>query len=803
MRPVRLELEGFAAFRERTVVDFEGADLFAFTGPTGAGKSTLVDAMVFALYGSVPRYGDRRLVAPAISQGAAEARVRLDFTVEGVTYVAVRVVRRTKTGASTKEARLETAAGELLAGNEKELGGAVERLLGLEYDHFCKCVVLPQGRFAEFLHDKPEARQELLVELLDLGVYRQMGRMARQRATNAGIRAAALDGRLGSLAWATPERRTELTARIDQLQALAADIEAELPAIDELGRRRTSAATEATGARDRARELGRVRVPDGVPELASAVADATRALTDARRVEEAAEAATGEAEQALTAKPRRSDLEDVLRRHELRDGHREQRTKGDRLRVERAAHEAEAGARLARAERTSTEAEAGLAAVERSHLAHTVAARLEVGKPCPVCRQLVTARPDIDEPADLASARRAKDEARRGVDRARTEHHEAERELHRVEDKLSSIAQQLAELDDQLASAPDAPKARRLLAEVDAAEKALEAARQTELAARRALRSAEQRANELGQRATAARVGFDHERDRLTGLAQATTTAMPDRSGDLAVDWDAMAAWAGAESAAQARLADDLERRADEIEAERRRRVQDLATRCAACDIEVDVAGGRSPRDAVVDRLARSESERHRLDEAMAEAVVLGAELARVRAVGDVAGELGRHLAAAGFERWVLDEALLVLVDGATEVLRDLSGGQYSLDLDPRSRNFTVIDHRNADQPRSARTLSGGETFLASLALALALADQLALLAARGGARLESIFLDEGFGSLDPATLDVVASAIEELGAQGRMVGLISHVAELADRVPVRFLVGKVGTGAAVQRVDQ
>ena len=83
MRPERLEVEGFTAFREPTVVDFEGADLFAFAGPTGAGKSSLIDAMTFALYGSIPRL-DKKAVAPVISQGLLQARVRLDFTVDGV-----------------------------------------------------------------------------------------------------------------------------------------------------------------------------------------------------------------------------------------------------------------------------------------------------------------------------------------------------------------------------------------------------------------------------------------------------------------------------------------------------------------------------------------------------------------------------------------------------------------------------------------------------------------------------------------------------------------------------------------------
>src|SRR5690606_39940208 len=120
-----------------------------------------------------------------------------------------------------------------------------------------------------------------------------------------------------------------------------------------------------------------------------------------------------------------------------------------------------------------------------------------------------------------------------------------------------------------------------------------------------------------------------------------------------------------------------------------------------------------------------------------------------------------------------------------------LSGGAYALAVDPRSGGFGVVHHTAASQVRSARTLSGGETFLASLALALALADQVASLAAAGAARLDSLFLDEGFGTLDPDTLDVVAAALDDLGARGRVVGIVTHVRELAERLPVRFEIGR------------
>jgi exonuclease SbcC len=178
-------------------------------------------------------------------------------------------------------------------------------------------------------------------------------------------------------------------------------------------------------------------------------------------------------------------------------------------------------------------------------------------------------------------------------------------------------------------------------------------------------------------------------------------------------------------------------------------------------------------------------------------------ELAAVEAERELAHGLALHLNAAHFEKWLLDEAMTALADGATDLLRTLSGDQYSLRVDPKNGSFVVVDHRNADEIRSARTLSGGETFLASLALALALADRIASLAARGAARLESIFLDEGFGTLDPDTLDVVASAIEELGASGRLVGVASHAAELAERLPVRFEVRRSGNASTVERIDR
>jgi exonuclease SbcC len=187
------------------------------------------------------------------------------------------------------------------------------------------------------------------------------------------------------------------------------------------------------------------------------------------------------------------------------------------------------------------------------------------------------------------------------------------------------------------------------------------------------------------------------------------------------------------------------------------------------------------------------------ITEAIAESKRLHSQIKEIQHEAVVADSLANHLKATGFERWLVSEALDLLVDGASATLRGLSSGQYSLTRDERNE-FLVIDHRNADERRPAKTLSGGETFQASLALALALADQLAGLAAGGAAKLESIFLDEGFGTLDPETLATVADTIEALGNEERMVGIVTHVRELAERVPVRFEVTKTARTSGVER---
>ncbi|MDO8210885.1 AAA family ATPase [Conexibacter sp. CPCC 206217] len=175
-------------------------------------------------------------------------------------------------------------------------------------------------------------------------------------------------------------------------------------------------------------------------------------------------------------------------------------------------------------------------------------------------------------------------------------------------------------------------------------------------------------------------------------------------------------------------------------------------------------------------------------------------ELAALVDGGSAANRLRMRLSA-----YVLAARLEEVAAAATIRLERMSNGRYALihaDDGARGRRRGGLDLRIVDgwtgRERPPSTLSGGETFLASLALALGLADVVA--ADAGGSRLETLFIDEGFGSLDERTLDEVLDVLDTLREGGRAVGIVSHVAELRQRVPAKLHVIKGRNGSHVEQ---
>ena len=971
MRPLKLRMKGFAAFRDDTEVDFSGVELAALVGPTGSGKSTIIDGITFALFGAVARYDDNRAVAPAVNQLSAEARVELDFEVDGERHTAVRVVRRTPGGATTKEARLERGS-DILAGRASEMGEAVEKALGLDFDRFTKTVVLPQGRFAQFLHDQPRDRQEVLRQLLDLDVYARMGAEARQRAATARDQREVLEPRLTAEA-PTEEEVAQLAAEveagrqaqtalkdlIDRLAGVGADLTAartkaetvekqhsavtsvrvpedarsldvELKSAAETDRK---AADELAGARDRARQAEReasegpnaeecqrlladherlTRLRDELARLAAAVKEADRSNAEAAEMAEAvrarltaAEDETRAARQAAEAAAAAAD--DGPDKAEL-DRIRDRRTELTRLtgelddlakkRSDAETAEAEARALHDQAKADLDEAADSLNRARAVKQAEGLIDHLVEGEPCPVCRQPVRSLPDHDLDAEIealkadqAEAAAALRDRETALDEAKTTRATAgaatdsasrrrdelvdsladapdEAEVERLTVKADELAGAVAETDEKRKAAATAEEkirqadetkqtlederkaqialtevttrrderrdqvdelAGRLAEEPEAAAlkedlakaEALDAARRDALAAEQsdaaAAAAAQEELNQVRAKEDAARHDYGRVRDRLVALLveQADIDAArpeddgardglaalepPSPAASLLEDWEALTAWAASKASDLNEEKEAVESKVRSLEAQQAELADQARGVCAPHFDPPSDSGGFIA--AMASAVTRAESAHQHAVDRRKEMADLEKQVEDLRSAEAVAAELGRLLRSDGFERWLMEEAVGDLKERASERLLELSNRQYSFASD--GTDFDVCDHHNADEVRGAKTLSGGETFLASLALALALTDGQAEMAPEGSPGLDSLFLDEGFGTLDPDTLDVVAAAIEELGATGRMVVIVTHIRDLAERIPIRFEVTKGPTTSSVERKEE
>ena len=316
MRPVRLDMDGFASFRDKTILDFTDADFFALVGATGAGKSTVIDAITFALYGTVPRWNDQRIITPALAPTATRGIVRLVFDADGQRYAVAREARRSggKTArVSMHASRLERlhdpddldGEGDVLAA-ESEVTKAVEDLLGLSYDHFTTCVALPQGEFAEFLHAKASDRQDILSSLLGYQLYDQLQSRANSRARDNRAARDALETTLASYDEATEQQVSDLTSRADRLNQLQTWLTGTgLPNLKQAALAVTDTGDRLDELTAQQQALAAVQVPPGVTALDADLDAATSTLTEATKVHDAAEAAdTLAAERVSAFRPR-------------------------------------------------------------------------------------------------------------------------------------------------------------------------------------------------------------------------------------------------------------------------------------------------------------------------------------------------------------------------------------------------------------------------------------------------------------------------------------------------------------------
>ena len=785
MRPTRVSVEGFSAYRGLVEVDFAGVDFFSLSGPTGSGKSSLIDAMVFALFGRVPRLGGNA-VAPAITAGADRARVRLDFVIGDTEYTVARVAQRTPSGgASVKEARLEQGD-QVLASGADDVTTAVEEVLKLRFDDFTRTVVLPQGDFARFLNATKAERQGLLRNLLGMDVYTTVRELAKTRAAVATERAEGARRVLESLRVADEDEIAAATQRRDDLSLLAESmIEREKTLVD-FARNLHEAESRSAALAGSVERLSGIEAPSRLVELDTLIAAARSAVVEAEEARQSAAESLLGAESAMQELPPESQISAWMK------GRLQLAEVEDRL-ADPAAEEAKKTAVAVR-ERLDS----GLVDLERVrtdlhrarsvHASHLLAANLAVGEPCPVCSQEVNEVPELLSLPELDGLIEEEARLMKRVESLRTESDVAGTEVTRLEAMNTSLEERRQALIADLGDAPAGDDLAGIAEELARLAGAREAARE-ELAR---LETEEKKAH----------TALEDLADDGRRVAKQLTTAQlkvadleppVSESDDVVVQWKELIEW---REQTLDRLRSEMDSAKEAVIA-----ANESAARAHQELVVTLETHGIEPREPFAVQVGTALHEARALVDAQTKAAEDAAELAEKErdAVSEaaVADALANHLRANGFEQWLMAGALTDLVSGANALLGQLSGDGYALHSDD-SGSFSIVDHRNADEIRSVSTLSGGETFLVSLALALSLAETLA---SKGGSGLDAIILDEGFGTLDEESLDTVASVLEELTGRGLMVGVITHVKELAARAPVRYEVRREPGGAQVRLV--
>nr|BFE28648.1 SMC family ATPase [Actinomadura rugatobispora] len=492
-------------------------------------------------------------------------------------------------------------------------------------------------------------------------------------------------------------------------------------------------------------------------------------------------------------------------------------------------------------------------------MAAALADDLKPGEPCLVCGSTEHPRPastlgaligeDDEARAESAydQAQRRREDASRAVESLR-----AERDAMLEEVKETGVAELAAELEDAeralAAAVAAAAEAERLEDAVHRAERELEQARERRDEIAQALTANRARDGELVAEQARLRTELDAARgddpslearaQRLRreadGLAEAVRALQEaDRAaGELAAaraEAKAAAANEGFRDPAEvtaAALADedqavlrDRVRRFEDEEAAIRSALADPALKAAAAApapdlpaLEAAVELAESAREAAVSAVAQARRRCDRLAELRAEldgavrAWRPAAERHRVaeRLAGLASGKSAANRLGMSLSAYVLAARLEQVVDAANERLDRMSAGRYALQhttdkaAGDRAKGAGGLGLRVVDgwtgRQRDPVTLSGGESFITSLALALGLAD--VVTAEAGGTEINTLFVDEGFGTLDEETLDEVMDVLDGLRDGGRAVGIVSHVAELRARIPAQLRIAKARAGS-------
>lgn len=915
MRPLKLTIAGFGPYAGAQELDFEAlgtSGLYLIAGDTGAGKTTIFDAITFALFGEASG-GSRKsdMLRSKYARAEDPTYVELTFTYGGQTYTVRRnpAYERAKTRGVGTTSQLADAQLTLPDGSVvtklKDVNRAVQEIIGLSREQFAQVCMISQGDFRRLLEADTETRKKIFKDIFGTGLYSDLqtrlkdevsaldGQITEARRSirqytegmvcadnsdfNAQVQKAKTDGlptaeltelfeklldedrkledRLGNQVSAAEDAIKALEKQKEAVEAYRQTKE-NLDKLSKTEQTQTAAWETAKAALEAAKtekdktqpelteHLGKLRnqLPsyDELDEKNKALQGKEKLLKiEQQKRDEAEKQKATLAEELSAFKDEQAKLKDSDKEKAELDAQLQQCT--DRkdaletlledftsLYTEQKTLTDIQNTYLALA-KTAAERLREYDQMQRAFLnaqAGILAGSLQDGAPCPVCGSLEHPHPaelpehaptedgvkqakETYEKAQAAAAEASKNaegqkgkvEAKKGalsktvetlLTAAAEEQAEtaAQEKLHDCETQIKDLNKQLevlkksilrkSELDEKIPEIEDARKtaednwndADKQLGVLQAEHKTL-TDRIAELKQSLALpdkTSAEQKISELQKQSDA--------------LEQALTAALEQEKASL----NALTATRAAIEQLQKQLetgADgDLNNLFEQLEAQKKQK-KELEEQRQSVHTRIEVNG--RAHDGI-------DKKRDELEELEQKYVWMNA-LAKT-ATGNLQGkakiDLETYVQATYFDR---------ILARANLRLQKMSGGQYDLkrrrntdDLKSKSGlELDIIDHINATE-RSVNTLSGGEAFLASLALALGLSDEVQM---STGIHLDTLFVDEGFGSLDSEALSKAYQTLAGLTEGNRLVGIISHVAELKERIDRQIIVAKDPDGSS------
>ena len=912
MRPLKLKMEGFGPYAGVQELDFErlgSSGLYLITGDTGAGKTTIFDAITFALFGEASGNNrDPSMLRSTYAKNDMPTRVELTFAYGGKVYTVTRnpTYERAKTrgtGTTTEAASAELTYpdGHQIT-RRGEVDAAVRGIVGLTREQFSQIAMIAQGDFRKLLQAKTDERQKIFRDIFKTDFYvtlqdqlkEKSGEIKTQREqANQSIRqyingvscdedsVYALDAQKaknGELpvtevielfqtllnqdqkveldleaALTTVEKKLEqITTQLTQAEsykvaktALAKYVseEATLAAELEIAREALSAAQatvpEQEELQSKITEM-ELLLPsyDELETHTAALAVVQADLADAQSMQESATKAKNDLTAEIAAlRAEQKDLANVPAEKEKLIAHRrkqEERQKQfvaflsgmeelDRERTVLATKQRD----YLKAEKVSSELLREYEAKQREFLreqAGIMASGLAAGMPCPVCGslehpQLAMLAKDAPTEADVRTAKAKYDTAQK---KATDASNEAQKQKGMVDTTEEILAKEIDSLILGISLADGAKAAEEqenLLAEqieelnVQIAVLVKEMERREELDAllpdkERLLRAAEETITvktaelaSLTAKVESGGVRINELRGKLAFPDKASAEA---EIGTLRAESDKLRKNLKAAETAYNQNKEKLASVRGTIE-QLHRQVEN------SVDIDTEqlhMKKGEYTEEKTVimakqktvhTRISANKNALQGISAKATEVESLDKKYTWVKALSDTANGcvsgkdrvmLETYIQATYFER---------MLARANIRLQKMSGGQYDLKRreqadDQRSQSgleLDIVDHINTTE-RSVNTLSGGEAFLASLALALGLSDEVQM---STGIQLDTLFVDEGFGSLDPEALSKAYNTLAGLTEGNRLVGIISHVPELKERIDKQILVKKEKTG--------